>query len=200
MQSRDPVGHDHAATSRLWYEISVLPQFLGSGRECFMRINVRMFNPGINSVRLDALTVTSHTPDWSGEIDRLEYRPNPGGTMAPRSGQDMRLNGILLKANGNQSAWSYRWALNWAYTFWRPSAAAFPLAAGLAQAEPASQQATGRTVRGGADLRRIASPAEESRQGTMPANGSQALTRGDGAQGDTIAIDRLSKSITIVIR
>lgn len=188
------------AASRLWYEITVLPQFLGSGRECFMRLNVRMLNPGINSVRLDALTLTSHTPDWSSEIDRLEYRPNPGGTMAPRSGQDMRLNGILLKANGNQSAWSYRWALNWAYTFWRPSAAAFPLAAAQAQPESASQQAAGRTVRGGADLRRTSSPAEEFRQGVTPANGSHELARGDGAQGDSIAIDRQSKSITIVIR
>ena len=149
--------------SRLWYEVSAVLQFFGTGRECFMRLNVRMYNPGINSVRLDALTVTSHSPDWSAEIDRLEYRPNPAGIMAPCSGQDLRLNGILLEANGNQNSWSYRWALNWSYTVWRPSAAAFPLgAAEPRQTEAGGQQSQSRTVRGGADLRRQSAATAEA--------------------------------------
>jgi hypothetical protein len=163
-----------------------------------MRLNVRVYNPGINSVRLDALTVTSHTADWSAEIDRLEYRPNPGGIMAPRSGQDVRLNGILLKANGNAAAWSYRWALNWSYTFWRPGAPAFPLsAAEPAQPEAGEQQATGKTVRGGADMRQQTAPLDQSHQAD-PARYNYGRT--NGVSGDTVAIDRQNKSITIVIR
>ena len=53
-----------------------------------MRANVRMFNPGINTVRLDALTLTSHNPSWTSEIDRFEYRPNPGNVLAPRTSQE----------------------------------------------------------------------------------------------------------------
>ena len=34
-----------------------------------MRMNVRMFNSGINTVRLDSLTVTSHNPNWTSEIE-----------------------------------------------------------------------------------------------------------------------------------
>jgi hypothetical protein len=183
------------AASRLWYAVTAVPQFFGTGRECFMRLNVRMFNPGINSVRLDALTVTSHSADWSAEIDRLEYRPNPGGTMAPRSGQDLRLNGVLLKANGNYSSWSYRWALNWSYTFWRPSAPGFPLGATEApQTESGSQQSTSRTVRGGAELRRQSTAPAET--GTADAEFARPFASGS----DSIAVDRQSRSITITIR
>ena len=185
------------AASRIWYEVTVVPQFFGTGRECFMRLHVRMLNPGINSVRLDALTVTSHTADWSTEIDRLEYRPNPGGIMAPRSGQDVRHNGILLKANGNASAWSYRWSLNWSYTFWRPGAPAFPLsAAEPAQPTTGEQQATGKTVRGGADMRQPTAPTDAS----QPTDLARYPGRTNGVTGDTVAIDRQNKTITIVIR
>jgi hypothetical protein len=189
------------AASRLWYEVSVVPQFYGTGRECFMRLNVRMYNPGINSVRLNALTVTSHSADWSAEIDRLEYRPNPGGTMAPRSGQDLRLKGILLKANGNQNSWSYRWALNWSYTFWRPSAAAFPLGSvEPPQTESGGQQAQSRSVRGGAELRRQQS-AGATEAGTTDAEFARpTFAASNGTPGDSIAIDRASRSITITIR
>ena len=90
-----------------------------------MRVNARLYNSGINTVRLDSFTLTSHSPDWSTEIDRFEYRPNPGNVMLPRAGQDMRLNRVLLKANGTPASWSYRWAANWTYTFWRPSAPGF---------------------------------------------------------------------------
>jgi thermitase len=190
------------AASRLWYEVTVAPQFFGTGRECFMRLNVRMYNPGINSVRLDTLTVTSHSADGSAEIDRLEYRPNPGGVMAPRSNQDLRLNSILLKANGNQSAWSYRWALNWTYTFWRPSAAAFALSA---TQEPVTdsggQQAAGRTARGGAESTRRQT-STPSGTGAMNGDGEYAPTfaASNGVAGDSIAIDRQQRTITITVR
>jgi hypothetical protein len=173
------------AVMRLWYEVSVVPEFIGAGRECFMRLNARVYNSGINTVRLDSLTLTSHSADWSAEIDRVENLPNPGGTMAP--GQDVLLKNVLLKANGTEASWSYRWSINWTYTFWRPSAPGVPLAA------PAS--AGGRTeksnqVRGGAD-----------KQVQPGADFNLAPTTSDnGAQGDTITVDRQTRAITIVIR
>ncbi len=190
------------AASRIWYEITIGVEFLGAGRECYTRANVRMFNPGINTVRLDALTLTSHTPSWTAEIDRFEYRPNPGNVLAPRSGQDVRHNGILLKANGNQQSWSYRWALNWTYTFWRPSAPAFALAPIEGAAfEAAGRTLTSRGVRGGADSPRVqpASPDSAPGSATAPA---LPTTGGNGAfaAGDLVSIDRQTRAITIVIR
>ena len=116
-----------------------------------MRLNVRMYNPGINSVRLDAPDGDARTTrPGAAEIDRFEYRPNPGTVMAPRSGQDVRLNRLLLKANGNQASWSYRWALNWSYTFWRPSAPGFPLVA-MEEAELQGLAVKSQSVRGSGD-------------------------------------------------
>lgn len=191
------------AASRLWYEIQVVPEFLGSGRECYMRMNVRIFNPGINTVRLDGLTVTSHTSNWTAEIDRLEYRPTPGGLMAPRSGNDVRLNRILLKANGNQSSWSYRWGLAWSYTFWRPAAPGFPLAARNAL-DDAQALHESRSIRGGSNPgRRKADRSPRSDSGLAPL-GARAEAPANGASeranGDSILIDRQSKTITVVIR
>jgi len=184
------------AASRLWYQISVVPEFIGAGKECFMRLDVRMYNPGINSVRLDALTVTSHNPTWTAEIDRFEYRPNPGGVMAPRSGQDVRLNRILLKANGNQASWSYRWALSWSYTFWRPGAPVFPLAGESPLVESEGRKVNSDLVRGGADK----SQAESVPSTNGSLAGSLYGASGETAAGDTITVDRQSKTITIVIR
>ena len=190
------------AASRIWYEITVGVEFLGLGKECFMRSNVRMYNPGINTVRLDALTLTSHNPTWTTEIDRFEYRPNPGGTMAPRSGQDVRLNRILLKANGNQFSWSYRWSLQWAYTYWRPAAQAFPLGAEPPVSDSDARSVTAAPVRGGKDSVQANVPAES--QGALaPRAGAGLSPHGGlatGDAGDSILIDRQSKTITVVIR
>lgn len=180
------------AASKIWYEISVTPVFLGTGKECYMRINVRMYNPGINTVRLDALTVTSHNPTWTAEIDRFEYRPNPGNVLAPFTNQDVRFNGILLKANGNQSAWSYRWALNWSYTFWRPSAPGLPLTAAASADESSG-------------MRVNADPVKGSREGTAPTGaapgtGGHLAPLAQDAQGDSITVDRQTRQITIVVR
>jgi thermitase len=186
------------AASRIWYEISIGVEFLGTGKECYMRANVRMYNPGINTVRLDALTLTSHNPTWATEIDRFEYRPNPGGTMAARSGQDVRLNRILLKANGNQASWSYRWALQWSYTFWRPSAQALPLspAPEAPPLESDGRSVAAATVRGEKNgLQRA--PAEPSLTASLRTDAGSLVTN---AGGDSIMIDRQSKSITVVIR
>ena len=191
-------GAHSEATSRLWYELAVVPEFLGAGQECYMRMNVRIYNPGINSLRLDALTVTSHNPNWTAEIDRLEYRPNPGGIMAPRSGNDVRLNRILLKANGNQASWSYRWALAWSYTFWRPSAPAFPLASDRPPAESEGRKVKADPVRGGADM-----PQPADGLAGHPSSNQPALFSVNGSAssvGDMIAVDRQTKSITIVVR
>ncbi|MEW6212058.1 MAG: S8 family serine peptidase [Acidobacteriota bacterium] len=108
------------AASRVWHDIAVRVQFLGSGRECFMRINLRLYNSGINRVRINSVNLRSFTPDWATEIDRIEMLLNPGGIMQPFTGDDLRINNILLKANGNIRSWSYRWSLSYTYTYWRP--------------------------------------------------------------------------------
>jgi thermitase len=184
------------AASRMWYEITIGVEFLGAGKECFMRANVRMYNPGINTVRLDALTLTSHNPTWTAEIDSFEYRPNPGNVLAPRSGQDVRLRRILLKANGNQSSWSYRWALSWTYTFWRPTAPAFPLAA----QEPLG--AEGRTVRADEVRGGRNSPqrreAEREAGELLPAMTNGAEPTGEHG-GDRLTLDREARRLTIVL-
>lgn len=186
------------AASRIWYEIAIGAEFLGVGRECYMRANVRMYNPGINTVRLDSLTLTSHNPSWTAEVDRFEYRPNPGNVLAPRSGQDVRLRRILLKANGNESSWSYRWALNWTYTFWRPTAPALPLAA-LEPLEAEGRTVKGREVRGGRNAPRPRrdgerEPTELSSTG-MP-NGREPARE---LVGDRLTLDREARKLTIVL-
>ncbi len=183
------------AASRIWYQITIGLEFLGAGKECFMRANVRMYNPGINTVRLDALTLTSHNPTWTAEIDRFEYRPNPGNVLAPRSSQDVRLNRILLKANGNQSAWSYRWSLNWNYTYWRPAAPGFPLGASEA-AESQGLTVTGRSVRGGGDSSQQTAGVPDV-AGTVPPG---AMPRDGNDRADLVTIDRQTREIRIVIR
>ena len=194
------------AASRLWYGVSVVPEFIGAGRECFMRMNVRIYNPGINSLRLDSLVATSHNPSWTTEIDRFEYRPNPGGIMAPRSTNEVRLNRILLKANGNQSSWSYRWALAWTYTYWRPGAPSFPLSAESALAESEGRQVKADVVRGQGDSIPGGSTAPQNGAAVYASGNQAAITNGStgngvaSSVGDTIAVDRKTKAITIVIR
>jgi thermitase len=186
------------AASRMWYAITITPVFLGKGKETFMRANVRMYNPGINTVRLDALTLTSHNPNWTAEIDRFEYRPNPGNVLAPRSGQDVRLNRILLRANGNQSAWSYRWALSWSYTYWRPAAAVFPLAPTGDMPEGEGRTATAQGVRGGAEGPKPTGTGPAARAGDrlLAADGADGQQHGDVA-GDLLTIDRAARRLTI---
>lgn len=191
------------ATSRLWYSVAVVPEFLGAGKECYMRMNVRIYNPGINSLRLDALTATSHNSNWTAEIDRFEYRPNQGGIMAPRSSNDLRLNRILLKANGNQANWSYRWALAWNYTFWRPGASSFPLATDIPLAESAGRQVKADPVRGSGDMPRNGNHSPQTGASVYSSGDGTAGTNGAGVAssvGDTIAVDRETKAITILIR
>ena len=189
------------AASRIWYQIVIGVEFLGVGKECFMRANVRMYNPGINTVRLDALTLTSHNPNWTAEIDRVEYRPTIGNVMAPRSGQDVRLNRLLLKANGNQTAWSYRWALSWSYTFWRPTAPAFPLAVPATLDDGEARTVAAAPVRGSKDGPQSGASSEAGLN-TSAASGAAAMSAGSAMNtaGDVIAIDRQTKAITLLIR
>ncbi|MEZ5353566.1 MAG: S8 family serine peptidase [Bryobacteraceae bacterium] len=179
------------AASRIWVQISVTPEFIGAGRECFMRARLRVYNPGINTIRLDSLTFTSHNPTWTAEIDRFEYRPNPGNVMAPRTSQDVRLNGILLKANGNRSSWSYRWAASWTYTFWRPSGPGFPLSPMDVTQSGGVQTETVASLRGSEE----GGPSE-----TGETAAGETLVSQTRDNGDSVTIDRQSKSITIVIR
>ncbi len=48
------------AASKISYEITIGVEFLGIGRECCMRANVRMYNPGINTVRLNRLLLKAN--------------------------------------------------------------------------------------------------------------------------------------------
>jgi len=138
------------AAARLWYEIRIRLEFLGSGRECFMRFQLfRLYNSGLNRVRVNGFNIRSFGPTGA-EIDRFEYHANPGGIMLPGlapgggSGHDLRVQGVLLKANGNSSRWSYSWRANWGYTYWRPSSAvtspAEALEAGAAEVEEEFEQ------------------------------------------------------------
>jgi thermitase len=174
------------AASKIWYEVTVGLEFLGSGRECYMRLNARMYNPGINTVRLDSVTLTSHNAAGTAEIDRFEYRPNPGNVLAPRSGQDVRLNRVLLKANGNQASHSYRWNINWTYTFWRPSAPNLPLGA----SEPtdvAGTTATGSVSGGG----------EAGAAGRLDSEPAAELGLDLSGDGDRLTLDRERRKLTI---
>lgn len=178
------------AASRIWHQVAVTPVFLGAGKECFIRVNARIYNPGINTVRLDALTISSNSPTGT-EVDRFEYRPNPGNVLAPRTGQDVRFNRILLRANGTKAAWSYRWAINWGYTFWRPSAPGFPLAA---MAPEAAGLGAGTPGEGG--------HAEGAMDGPAPtaATAEAEIHAAEPDGGDRVTIDRQTRSITVTIR
>ena len=165
------------AASKIWYEVTIALEFLGAGQECYMRADVRMYNPGINSVRLDGLTLTSHDAAGGGEIDRFEYRPNPGNVLAARSGQDVRLRRILLKANGNRASYSYRWNVGWSYTFWRPSAPATPLSAPAGAGAPGTGSAEGGASGSGPAVTPV--PAIGARDAAAPDGDRVVLDRGD---------------------
>ncbi|RUR79119.1 hypothetical protein PCC6912_32930 [Chlorogloeopsis fritschii PCC 6912] len=186
------------ATSRVWYEISVEPEFIGAGNECFIRINLRMYNSGINTVRLDGLNLISHSPDWNTEIDRFEYRPNPGGIMVPRADHDLRFNQILLKANGNQSSWSYSWSMNWWYTYWRPNSPGLPMSVGeLTEAAGVKVMAT--TVRGSGAFVQPSQPKEAVLGNTLLDN-TAVMLNSNGQVGESLVIDLQNKTITIALR
>jgi len=194
----------------LGFELAVGVQFLGVGRECFMRLNARVYNLGINAVRLDSLVITSHTPDWSSQVDRIELRPTPGGVMLPRSTNDVRLNNVLLRANGNQSAWSYRWSASWTFTFWRPGSPLFPLAGAMPQGEFPLDESTAQQGSGGGQGQAdkpasVVQRPDESLSALGPLGGrlsefSDGRTQAAELPKDEITIDRKSRAITITIR
>ncbi len=175
------------AASRLWYEIDVQPELLGN--QAFMRARIRLYNPGINAVRVNSFVLRSHTDDWSSEIDRFEYHPDPGGVMQPQSGDDLVLDRVLLLANGDARQWSYRWSASWTYTFWRPSGPGFPLGAPLATPGTGEQASTAEIRSGGAG----AAPSPD-----------QPEVRTDGGagppSGDSIEVNRTTRTITITVR
>ena len=192
------------AASRLWYTISVSPVFLGTGRECYIRVNIRMYNSGINTVRLNNLVFRSHSPTGA-VVDQFLFQPNPGPVMQPRSGHDVRFTGLLLRANGNQSSWSYNWTANWGYTFWRPGAPAFPLDSSMPLEEAiVLDEAGGQSV-----SMNMAEGREQGGSSTTPSsypdtrlqvNGHAAPSGSNDAAGDSITIDRETRAITIVVR
>lgn len=187
------------AASRLWYTIRVVPEFLGSGRDGYVRVALRFYNPGINSVRLDSLSLSSHTDDWTAEVDRFEYSGNPGGIMSPRSGNDFRLDNILLKANGTESSWSYRWSLTYAYTFWRPSSSLFPQTGAPEVAEGRGRKATGGPIRGADGTLALSTVENELARGAA-ASPTARFPMQERPAADEIRVDRQSKEITITIR
>jgi len=176
------------AASKISVALSVVPEFIGTGKECFMRINAQISNPGINTIRVDGLRVTSHNPTWTAEIDRFEYLPNPGNILAPYTTQDVKLNNILLKANGNQQSWSYRWAASWWYTYWRPAGPVLPLSP------------TDITKSAGARVEALAAQKGSKDGGTPTSVPSLHDTQKLSEVGDSLTVDRQTRSITIVIR
>lgn len=189
------------AASRLWYDIRAVPVFLGRYRDCFMRLRVRMYNPGINTVRLDSLVLRSHTSDWSSVIDQFTYRPDPGGgnVLRPFTGDDVTFDRVLLQANGSQRRrWSYRWSASWTYTYWRPSGPGLPLAAEDPMAVAGTPGPDG-YVRGegGSSAEAIAADGLGAME---PADQDGAEPMAMSQTGDTVEIDRASRQITIVLR
>ncbi|PRA00507.1 hypothetical protein CQ017_05665 [Arthrobacter sp. MYb224] len=187
------------AASRIWYSIQVTPVFLGSGRDTYIRANIRLYNPGINTVRLNGLTFRSHAPNGS-VLDQFSFAGNPGPVMLARSGHDVRFTNVLLRANGNRSRWSYKWSANWGYTFWRPGAPLHPLGA----QEPADAGAG--VLDEAQGVSETVPPVEGADAGAdspvepVPNAESAALPALNGAGGDQITVDRTSKAITIVVR
>lgn len=185
------------AASRIWYSIQVSPVFLGSGGDTFIRANIRIYNSGINTVRLNGLVFRSHAPDGS-VLDQFTFAGNPGPVMLARSGHDVRFTNVLLRANGNRSRWSYNWSVNWGYTFWRPGTPVHPLGAEEPANAGALDEARGLNETAqmieGADSGGDASPEAGPGTGTTP------MDAPNGADGDRITVDRASKAITIVVR
>lgn len=192
------------AAQRIAVRIIATPVFLGRGRECYMRISARVSNPGINAVRLNTLTIKSHSPDWSTIIDRFDLNLQPGGVIQPRTGDHALVRNVLLRANGNALAWSTRWSASWGYTFWRPSAPVFALGA----AQPAfasvntdgvlAQESLGDARGAQHGVERSDSRAAEQSAASSAANGESEVSLNNGA--DSIVVDRQSRSITITIR
>lgn len=114
------------AASKLWHTTHVTPLFLGRSGDCFMRICLRLHNPGINTVRVDRITLISYAPDGVTELDRFEQRMDAGPVLAPGAG-DLRLQNLLLKAHGSTLDWSCRWTVQWAFTYWRPETPGEPM-------------------------------------------------------------------------
>ncbi|WP_269938888.1 S8 family serine peptidase [Arthrobacter sp. HY1533] len=187
------------AASKIWYDIQVVPVFLGAGRETFLRVQVRMFNPGINTVRLNGLSFRSHAANGT-VLDEFSFRGTPGPVMLARSGHDVRFANLLLRANGNQNSWSYNWSANWDYTFWRPSAPAFALGSMEADAgagvldESQGLSANGGTVEGSGSGGTPATPDTAS-----AGPGLAGAVAGEPG-GDRVTVDRSSREITIVVR
>jgi thermitase len=188
------------AASRVWRTISITPVFIGIGEECFIRLNLRIYNSGINTVRLSSVTLRSLNPSGT-EIDRFEYRPSPGGTMLPRAGHGVNFPRILLRANGRRASWSYRYTINWSYTFWRPSTPGLPLST-MAEPQGAAEEGITRELTGsdaGGEATPALRPGLRGRLGAAPHNG-HARAEEPGSPGDSISIDRETRAITIVIR
>jgi hypothetical protein len=109
--------------------------------------------------------------------------------MLSRSGHDIRFPKITLRANGNQASWSYRWTINWSYTFWRPSAPGLPL--GAAPRETGTEQQFHGEASGNSSGGNATNAAELSEDQNSLA---------DGRNGDRVTIDRQNRTITVVIR
>ncbi len=185
------------ATSRIWSQTRVTPVFLGSGRDAYLRVRIRIFNPGINTVRLNNLRFRSMAPDGSVR-DEFVFQGNPGPVLSARSGHDVTFTNLLLRANGNSSRWSYRWSINWGYTYWRPSSPALPLSAAEFRVEEAvaldeSQglAEVGATVEGDDE----GGSGDSTTVDDMGVGETAATT-----DGDSVTIDRATKGITICVR
>lgn len=183
------------AASRIWYSVQVTPVFLGTGGDAYIRLDVRMYNPGINTVRLNGLAVRSHGPGGS-VLDQFTFTGNPGPVLTARSGHDVTFTSILLKANGNRSSWSYSWSANWGYTFWRPSAPILPLSAEAPTATGVLDDSQGLSEQAG-DVGGSGSGGAPQPDGQADREAGEPVDLGDG---DTVTVDRSARTITVVVR
>ncbi|MCW4464576.1 S8 family serine peptidase [Glutamicibacter sp. MNS18] len=191
---RIDVRHALEAAAKIWYSIQVTPVFLGTGGDTYIRATIRMYNPGINTIRLNGLTFRSHGTNGT-VIDQFGFTGNPGPVMLARSGNDVRFTNVLLKANGNRSSWSYSWSANWGYTFWRPGAPLFPLGAEQPVVAGPLDESQGTSD----NSQTVTGEDRGTSQTTEPVVDTNGMPNGQ-VEGDHISVNRADKSITIVLR
>lgn len=168
--------------------------FLGSGHDAYIRATIRMYNPGINTVRLNGLTFRSHGTNGA-VIDQFSFAGNPGPVMLARTGHDVKFTNVLLKANGHRSNWSYSWSANWGYTFWRPGAPLFPLGAEQPDVGVPLDES-----RGTSDNSQTVTGADSGTSQTAAAGADGHGMLNGQVEGEHISVNRADKSITIVLR
>ena len=100
------------AASRIWYQITIGLEFLGAGQGVLHARERAHVQPGHQHGAARRADADVAQPDVDGGDRPLRVPAEPGQRPGSRvRARTSGCNRILLRANGNQSAWSYRWAL-----------------------------------------------------------------------------------------